>query len=148
MPLTESNMLVTDWLELYPEPLATASRQSAYEVLKLLSCGKAATVLDLRNDRVPGFIRDSVNVPATSISGYSNIKDQVIDKIYGTNPGTNYIIVHCNSSKNRATKVAGWIQDYINDHKPENLEVSVLNEGITGWLEKPEPYSSFVVRYP
>lgn len=148
MSSKESNILVKDWLELYSEPLATASRQSADEVLKLFSAGKAATILDLRNDRAPGFIRDSVNVPATSISGYSNIKDQVIDKIYGTNPGTNYIIVHCNSSKNRATKVAGWIQDYINDQKPENLEVSVLNEGITGWLEKPEPYSSFVIRYP
>lgn len=80
--------------------------------------------------------------------GFSSIKNQVIDKIYEGNPSTNYnyIIVHCDSSKNRATKVAGWIQDYVNDQKPENLKVSVLNEGITCWIEKPDPYSSFVVR--
>lgn len=113
-----------------------------------MSAGKSATILDLRNDRAPGFIRDSVNVPATSISGYSNIKGQVIDKIYAANPNINYIIVHCNSSKNRATKVAGWIQDYINDQNSENLKVAVLNEGITGWLERPEPYSAFVEKCP
>ena len=144
----ESNILVKDWLELYPEPQSTASRLSADEVLQLLSAGKSSTILDLRNDRAPGFIRESVNVPATSISGYSNIKDQVIDKIYAANPNLNYIIVHCNSSKNRATKVAGWIQDYINDQNSENLKVAVLNEGITGWLERPEPYSTFVEKYP
>ncbi|CUM47605.1 uncharacterized protein AC631_05176 [Debaryomyces fabryi] len=144
MASTESKILVKDWLELYPEPLATASRLSAAEVLKLLSAGKSATILDLRNDRTPGFIRNSVHVPATSIFGNTNIKGQVVDKMYEFNPSLNYIIVHCNSSKNRATKVAGWIQDYINDQKPENLKVAVLNEGITGWLEKPEPYASFV----
>lgn len=72
---TESSILVKDWLKFYPEPLATASRLSVDEVLQLLSAAKAATILDLRNDRAPGFIRDSVNVPATSIIGFFKHKE-------------------------------------------------------------------------
>lgn len=145
-----SNTLVPvkEWLDLYPDPRSVAARLSANDTYNLLTDGKSATILDLRNDREPGIIRNSINIPANSISGYPEVKEKVIDRMYELNPLLEYIIVHCNSSKRRATKVAGWIQDYIEENKITNLKVAILDGGITGWLELEEPYSTLVEKYP
>lgn len=146
--MSDSLVPVKEWLSLYADPKANAVRLSASDTYNLLTNGDSATILDLRNDREPGIIRNSVNVPANSISGYKEVKKAVIDRMYQSNPHLEYIIVHCNSSKNRATKVAGWIQDYIEENKITNLKVAILDGGITGWLELEEPFSDLVEKYP
>lgn len=143
--MSNTTISVNDWLDRYPEPKSTASRLSADELLQLLKKNDSSTtILDLRNDRAPGFIKQSVHIPATSISGYSDIERVVLDKLLESNKNLKLIVVHCNSSKKRASKVAGWIQDHINEKKVSDYAVTILDKGIVGWLELDEPFSSFV----
>lgn len=96
---------------------------------------EAVAILDLRkNDFVGGKIKGAFNIPAQSTT-------HSIEDIYNLfdNAGKKQIIVHCASSKNRATRVWGWLTDYANT-KPgsERLNISILKGGYNAFKEEPE----------
>lgn len=138
-------MSVNEWLEKYPEPASVATRTSREEVLKLIEENpKQVAILDLRGERAPGYIRDSVHIPAPTIEGYEQLKSAVLDPIAKQRPEAKLIVVHCNSSGRRASKVGGWLDDYNKEHG--GVQATILHEGIVGWLGAGEPFESHLVR--
>ncbi|KAG7195377.1 uncharacterized protein KQ657_003906 [Scheffersomyces spartinae] len=137
---------VVEWLKVYPEPKTTASYTEADEVLTLLkTTPETIAIIDLRNDRDPGYLKESVHIPAITLTDPKKIREEAIDLVKEAKPTAETIIVHCNSSKQRAVKVAGTIQDYLDQNNVPDLKVTVLKGGIAGWLPLDEPYKSFVI---
>ncbi|KAK6456460.1 uncharacterized protein RJT20DRAFT_128366 [Scheffersomyces xylosifermentans] len=135
------------WLEQYPDARSKASYTSPSEVLDLLEKSpETTTVLDLRNDRTPSYLQHSIHIPATGIAGYDALGSTVIDQIKKENPDLKNIVVHCNSSKKRAAKVAGWIQDYIEENDVKDYNVTILEGGIAGWVQLDEPYQKLLIK--
>ncbi|GMM36960.1 hypothetical protein DASC09_042850 [Saccharomycopsis crataegensis] len=147
MPSGNKHLSVQDWLGIHPNPTSVAARISHEQTLKLLQeRPDEIAILDLRNDRSPGFLKESINIPATSLNGIDEVKKELIDPMKEFKSNLQLTIVHCNSSKNRATKVAGWIQDYINENNIIDFKVSVLDHGINGWFKLSDPvYKSYIV---
>lgn len=140
------SLSVPDWLEKYPDPQSEPSRTSREDVLKLLQNGNGETlILDLRNEREPGYINHSIHIPATEIGGYQEIKEKVLVPIAKQFPKTRLIVVHCNSSGRRASKVGGWLEDYSKEHNTD-VKVTILHEGIKGWLAAGAPFDSVVTK--
>ncbi|KAK6460990.1 hypothetical protein DFJ63DRAFT_213338 [Scheffersomyces coipomensis] len=136
------------WLDKYPDPKATATRTAPADVLKLIKQSPQSTViLDLRNDRSPSILQESISIPATTIDGYEHIKDTVLDVIINQKPEVKDIAIHCNSSRKRAVKVAGWIQDHINENDIKDYKVTILDGGITGWVELDKPYQEVLIPF-
>lgn len=139
------SLSVPDWLEKYSGPKNEPSRTSREEVFKLLQEGDETLILDLRNDREPGYITHSIHIPATEICGYEEIKEKVLVPIAQQFPKTRLIVVHCNSSGRRASKVGGWLEDYSREHNTA-VKVTILHEGIKGWLAAGAPFDSLVTK--
>lgn len=141
-----ASLTVNEWLETYPNPKATASYTPAEEVLKLLeTTPESIAIVDLRNDRDGGYLKESVHIPATTLTDPKKIKEEAIDIVKAARPSADTIIIHCNSSRQRASKTAGTIQDFLDDNNVSDLKVTILQGGIAGWLPLDEPYKSFVV---
>ncbi|KAK6204755.1 uncharacterized protein RJT21DRAFT_10938 [Scheffersomyces amazonensis] len=139
---------VVEWLNKYPEPVSVASRTAPQDVLKLIKESPESTViLDLRNERAPSILQQSLNIPATGVDGYEHISDAVLNKITEHKPTVKHIVVHCNRSRQRASKIAGWIQDHINENNVKNYEVTILDGGITGWVDLDEPYQEVLIPF-
>lgn len=137
-------MSISAWLKEHDEPKAHATHSSPEEVLGLLrDHGKTTLVLDLRNDRSKTYIKNSVHIPATSLTGYKNLKQEVVNPLLSENVALETIVVHCNSSKSRASKVGGWLEDYIEEND-SGLKVTVLDGGMTEWLESGDPYTKYL----
>lgn len=137
-------MSVNAWLNAHDEPKAHATHSSPEEVLALLRDHPSTTlVLDLRNDRDNRYLSNSVHIPATSLSGYKNIKTELIEPLLAEKVALETIVVHCNSSKSRGPKVAGWIEDYI-EETDSALKVTVLDGGIDRWSELGVPYTEYL----
>lgn len=134
-PITMTDLTVPQWLQIYEDPKSQATYTPAEEVIKFYNEPESFIVLDLRNDREPGYLKNSKHLPATELTGYGNIKSEIIDKLITSETSkVKTIVVHCNSSKMRASKVAGWIQDYINETKAD-FSVTILQGGIVRWKE-------------
>lgn len=141
-----AQLTVKEWLQSYPNPHATASYTPAEEVLSLLeSTPETIAIIDLRNDREGSYLKESVHIPATSLTDPKKIKEEAIDRVKAVKSTADTLIVHCNSSRQRAAKVAGTIQDYLDENNISDLKVTVLQGGIAGWLPLGEPYKSFVI---
>jgi arsenical-resistance protein 2 len=137
-------MSISAWLKEHDEPKAHATHSTPEEVLGLLrDHAKTTLVLDLRNDREKKFLKNSVHIPATTLTGYRNLKQEIVEPLLSENIALETIVVHCNSSKTRAPKVAGWLEDYIEEND-SGLKVTVLDGGITQWLELGDPYTKYL----
>lgn len=139
-----STISVELWLEKYPEANTVSSRTSREEIFKQLGESNDALILDIRGDRAPGYIRKSIHIPATDVDGYEDVKTSVLDPLFAAYPQTKLIVVHCNSSGRRASKIAGWLDDYLKENGGD-FKVTILHEGIKGWLAAGAPYDSMVV---
>ncbi|KAG2732079.1 hypothetical protein G9P44_004496 [Scheffersomyces stipitis] len=138
--------LIEKWLEEYPAEKAEASYSTPEEVLDLINKSpETTTVVDLRNDREPSVLKTSVHIPATGIAGYDDLKARVIDVVTEQKPEVKNIVIHCNSSRKRAVRVAGWIQDYINENDVKDYKVTILKGGIAGWFNLDEPYQKVLI---
>lgn len=129
-------MSVPEWLNKWEnaQSQTEAARVPKEEILTALEeTPDSITVVDLRNDRERGYITKAVHIPATSINGPDDVKEKVIDKILAVKPETKTIAIHCNSSRQRAGYVGGWLDDYLKKNH-QNLNVEILNEGIVGWF--------------
>ncbi|ABN67899.1 predicted protein, partial [Scheffersomyces stipitis CBS 6054] len=147
-PLNMSTVaeLIEKWLEEYPAEKAEASYSTPEEVLDLINKSpETTTVVDLRNDREPSVLKTSVHIPATGIAGYDDLKARVIDVVTEQKPEVKNIVIHCNSSRKRAVRVAGWIQDYINENDVKDYKVTILKGGIAGWFNLDEPYQKVLI---
>lgn len=140
---------VIEWVNLHEGDSNTVTKRlSAESVLKLLQeKPETISILDLRNDRDPAILQRSVGIPATTLTNKANIKHEVIDKLIQENPNLDLIVIHCNSSRKRASIVGAWIQDYLDSNPNEKYQVAILDGGIVGWLELPEPYKSFLIPF-
>lgn len=116
---------VSQWLESTPKALAQPQESDYLDPLAVAESIRThpqdLAILDLRkNDFVGGKIKGAVNVPAQSI--YHSVTDlyDLFEKA-----GKKEVIVHCASSKNRATRAWGWFKDYA-DSKPKDQKLQVL----------------------
>lgn len=139
-----TKMSVQAWIDAQPDSKAVPSRTERSVVYELLQSPENI-ILDIRSDRSPAYIGQSFHVPAVDVDGPGKVKEAVLDPLLAKFPDTKQIIVHCNSSRQRASKIAGWLQDYFNEN-PSDLKVTILHEGIAGWLTAGEPYESLLVK--
>lgn len=139
-----ASISIEDWLNTYPDPVSVSSRTSREDAIQLLQNSDEAVILDIRGDRSPAYISRSVHVPATDVDGYEQVKPKILDVVFASYPKTKLIIVHCNSSAKRASKIGGWLDDYLKENGGD-FKVTILDEGIKGWLAAGAPYDSLLV---
>lgn len=127
---------VPEWLEKWKFAQAEKEppRAPKEQVLEQLETSPdSLTVVDLRNDRERGYITKAIHIPATTIDGPADVKAKIVDPVLEQKPETKTIAIHCNSSAQRASYVAGWVDEYFNKNHSD-LKVEILHEGIVGWL--------------
>ncbi|VVT57413.1 uncharacterized protein SAPINGB_P005683 [Magnusiomyces paraingens] len=123
---------IVNWIQSTPEPSVKPSEKDYLEpsaVAELIRRSpKDIAIIDLRkNDFVGGKIKGAFNIPAQSI--YHSVDDlyDLFDKAEKKE-----IIVHCVSSRDRATRTWGWLTDYKNS-KGSGPEIFILKGGFNAF---------------
>lgn len=125
---------IVQWLESTPEA-SVEPKDSDY--LEPAAVSKTirehpsnVAILDLRkNDFLGGKIKGAFNIPAQSI--YHSVPDlyDLFEK-----SGKKEIIIHCVSSRHRASRTWGWFKDYAETKpKDEKLQVHILKGGFNAF---------------
>lgn len=126
---------IVAWLQATPEPSAKPSEKDYLDAAAAADLIRQSpndlAILDLRkNDFVGGKIVGAFNIPAQSV--YHSIGDlyNLFEKA-----GKKEIIIHCVSSRDRATRTWGWFSDYKNSKEnPSNgPEIVILKGGFNGF---------------
>lgn len=134
---------VAEWLAKYPNPTSCCPKASKEQVKQWLEDDKSTIILDIRkHDFKGGNIKGALCVHYTGV--YESVSD--ITSLCQS-AGKKRIVVHCWSSKNRATKAAGWFHDEIEEKQLDDIEVFVLEGGIKGWVAGGEEYTDLMVEY-
>lgn len=129
----------TTWWHIYGEPKAIVQDITVDQVADLYSnelLGRDFVVVDVRRADLSEIIPGAINLPAQTLPvtlpsllhSFSNIKK---------------LIFHCNSSRGRGPRAAGWVSDALDTHLKHidpslnaSDRVFVLKGGINAWKEK------------
>ncbi|KAI5812980.1 Rhodanese-like domain-containing protein [Pyronema omphalodes] len=134
------------WHAAFPKPQAQAEFISREETLALFSSakpGKDFILVDVRRtDFEGGTIKHSVNFPAHS---FYHIREAVYDLVKAA--GVKTVISYCGSSNGRGPRVAGWLQDVINEKGDNSIKSVAMTGGIKGWAKAGEEYTSQMIGY-
>ncbi|KAI5785143.1 Rhodanese-like domain-containing protein [Pyronema domesticum] len=134
------------WHAAFPKPKAQAEFISREDTLALFSSakpGKDFILVDVRRtDFEGGTIKNSVNFPAHS---FYHIREAVYDLVKAA--GVKTVISYCGSSNGRGPRVAGWLQDTINEKGDDSIKSVAMTGGIKGWAKAGEEYTSQMVGY-
>jgi arsenical-resistance protein 2 len=63
------------------------------------------------------------------------------------NPGDIFTLRTTGSSNGRGPRVAGWLQDTINEKGDDSIKSVAMTGGIKGWAKAGEEYTSQMVGY-
>jgi arsenite methyltransferase len=118
------------WWDAYPKPRSEVAQISPEEVAALLRSPAAdsCAVIDVRRDDfIGGHVRGCFQHPAQTF--YDELP-----VFYAEFHNKGKLIFYCQSSEGRATRCAGWYQDFLEektlDVKTEKQEVLVMEGGI------------------
>lgn len=129
---------IVQWLASTPEA-SSKPQESDYldpsvVAERIRARSKDLAIIDLRkNDYLGGKIQGSINVPAQSF--YHSTADlyDLFEKA-----GKKEIIVHCVSSRDRATRTWGWLKDYSNSKADgHKLDLHILKGGFNAFKNDP-----------
>lgn len=129
---------IINWLASTPEASVEPAEDDYLDpvaVANLIETSpESIAIIDLRkNDFIGGKIKGALNIPAQSI--YHSISDlyELFEKA-----GKKQIIVHCVSSRQRATRTWGWFTDYENTkNESDKLKISILKGGFNAFKSVP-----------
>ncbi|KAF8246208.1 hypothetical protein K440DRAFT_651180 [Wilcoxina mikolae CBS 423.85] len=134
------------WHAAFPKPMSPPAFISREDTLTLFSTktpGKDFILVDVRRtDFEGGTIKHSINLPAHSL--YPT-REAVYDLIHAA--GVEMVISYCGSSAGRGPRVAGWLQDIIDEKGDKNVKSVALEGGIKGWVKAGDEYRALVVGY-
>ncbi|VVT49045.1 uncharacterized protein SAPINGB_P002077 [Magnusiomyces paraingens] len=125
---------VSNWLQSSPESLSKPTESDYIEPHALVDSLETApdsiAIIDLRkNDFVDGKIKGAFNIPAQSIN---NSVDDLYDLFEKADKEV--LVIHCASSRNRATRVWGWFEDYKRS-KGSGPQVVILKGGFNAFKD-------------
>ncbi|ODQ67346.1 Rhodanese-like protein [Nadsonia fulvescens var. elongata DSM 6958] len=134
---------VPTWCRSYAAPESTAATIDKSELKKDIEENpEGILIIDLRReDFEGGNIKGSYNIPAQSIYGYEGIS-KIVKLAESTK--VNKVIFHCKLSRDRATRSAGWFQDYVKKHNIEDIQGVVLSGGILEWVSGGDDYTQLM----
>ncbi|ANB14047.1 hypothetical protein AWJ20_5003 [Sugiyamaella lignohabitans] len=135
---------VQEWLDKYPEPNNKTLRYvDKSEVAEAIRRGSTDfLIIDLRKDDfVGGKIKGAYNIPAQSI--YNSVED--LYKL-AEDSGKKTIYVHCRSSRDRATRTAGYFND-VADNNGNTITTKIIRGGILDWVSGGPEYTQLLDEY-
>ncbi|WPK25545.1 hypothetical protein PUMCH_002865 [Australozyma saopauloensis] len=139
--LTDHQDQVTD------TPIYRVTKEELLELLKNDEPGLA--IIDIRNEQEDkGVIKKALHIPATVVDGPSGINEHFLEPVLDWQPQTKKIVLYCNSSGKRTTYIGGWAKDYLASIDRQDLEVVILDEGITGWVKGGDEFKDETLYYP
>ncbi|EOQ98645.1 Dual specificity phosphatase ibp1 [Wallemia ichthyophaga EXF-994] len=129
----------SSWWHVYGEPKATFNIITVDQLSKLYyseEIGRDFVVIDVRRSDLTEMIPGAINLPAQSLP-------QALPSLIYSLGNIDKFIFHCNSSKGRGPRAAGWFADALNNHVKSvdpslgtQGRVFVLEGGINSWKEK------------
>lgn len=143
---------VPQWLVEYESevldlPIHRIPKEELLELLK--SKPEEIAVVDLRNEiEDKGVIKQALHIPATVINGSADIERGLIAPVQEQKPGAKQIVLFCNRSGKRPTYVGGWAKDHLAKTGHQGLDVVILDEGITGWVQGGDEFKEETIYYP
>lgn len=143
---------VPEWLveyesEVIQVPITRISKEQLLNQLK--TNPEEVAVVDLRNEQEDkGAINKALHIPATLINGADDIEKSFITPIKEQQPTAKKIVLFCNRSGKRPDYVGGWAKAYLEKEGREDLEVTILDHGITGWIQGGEEFKDETTYYP
>lgn len=143
---------VPEWLvehesEVLDLPIHRIPKEELLELLK--NKPEEIAVVDLRNDiEDKGVIKKALHIPATVINGPADVNRALFAPIEKQKPGAKKVVLFCNLSRKRPTYVGGWAKDYLAKTGKQDLEIVILDGGITGWVQGGDEFKDETVYYP
>lgn len=143
---------VPEWLveyenEVLEMPITRIPKEELLELLK--SRPAEVAVIDLRNEQEDkGIIKKALHIPATLINGAADVERSLFTPIQEQQPTAKQIVLFCNRSGKRPTYVGGWAKDYLAKNGRLDLDIVILDEGITGWVKGGEEFKDETEYYP
>lgn len=128
---------IVEWLNTTPVPKSTPTESDYVDSSEVASLIKSSSddivIIDLRkNDYVGGKIKGALNIPYTSITNSIGDLYRLLSKA-----GIKQIIIHCVSSRDRATRTWGWFNDYQNKNAEgaNKIKITILKGGFKAFAE-------------
>lgn len=128
---------IVQWLNTTPVPETTPLESDYVDSSEVASLIKNSpddiAIIDLRkNDFVGGKIKGALNIPYTSITNSIGDLYRLFSKA-----GKKQVIIHCVSSRDRATRTWGWFNDYQNKNADgaDKLKITILRGGFKAFVE-------------
>ncbi|KAJ9477966.1 hypothetical protein PHBOTO_001548 [Pseudozyma hubeiensis] len=134
----------SDWQKVYGEPTTKPGSISVDELTAWFhdkTPGKDFVVVDVRRSDCDYILPGAINLPAHSLPATLAILAPMLSTIPK-------LVFHCNSSKGRGTRAAGWVADaFVKMHTQTGAseaqaqqsiaqQVLILTGGIIAWTEK------------
>lgn len=131
------------WLDKYPAPKHQADYVEKKVVLDAMTAKTGDyIIIDLRRDDFKGGrICGALNLPAQSFYGS-------VTQIYdlAAKSGKKHIFVHCMSSRDRAIRTCGWLEDE-KARVNGSVKPLIIQGGFLAWIAGGKEYTDLVDEY-
>lgn len=144
-----SNPIVRAFLDSTPTPKTTTPPVYIDKEIvksKINNNDNDYIIVDLRkNDFIGGSIKGALNIPAQSIH-------PTISTLYdlAKSSGKPNLYIHCVSSRDRAVRVSGWLQDLVeqnNNNNNNQVKPQIIKGGIKEWVNGGKEYIDLMDNY-